>query len=63
MGDELSFLVFSRELCSIFGGADYCVLVELASHCDKNMWGRQWLPWLRITADLYTCIVFIPLCL
>lgn len=39
MGDELSFLVFTRELCSIFGGADYCVLVELASHCDKNMWG------------------------
>ena len=63
LGDKLSFLLFSRELCSIFWGADYCVLVERASHCDKNIWRGQWLPWLRITAVLYACRAFIPSCL
>ena len=63
MGDELSFLLFSRELCSIFWEADYWVLVERASHCDKNIWSGQRLLWLRITALLYTCIAFIPSCL
>ena len=63
MGDELSFLLFSRELCSIFWEADYWVLVERASHCDKNIWSGQRLLWLRITALLCTCIAFIPSCL
>lgn len=36
MGDELSFLVFSRDLYLIFWRAVYCILVERASHRDRN---------------------------